>query len=137
MDPRELPLLLNKPELRELYQRLGPTDSAREQKLEEILQDFYKRMASDMMIDFFFMGKDVSAIALRQKDFMLRAFGARATYTGKAPADAHHALPPIREGMFNRRLQLLEETLLSHGLSAEDMRTWVSFENAFRDGIVG
>jgi truncated hemoglobin YjbI len=137
MDPRDLPLLLNKPELRDLYERLGDSPAARELKLETILQDFYKRMASDVMLDFFFMGKDVSAIALKQKEFMLRAFGARGTYTGKAPADAHHALPPIREGMFNRRLQLLGETLHEQGLSDEDMRTWVSFENAFRDGIVG
>lgn len=137
MDPRELPLLLNKPELRELYQRLGSTPEAREQKLEAILQDFYKRMSTDIMLDFFFMGKDVPAIATKQKEFLLRAFGARPTYSGKAPADAHHSLPPIHEGMFNRRLQLLEETLRSYGLSAEDIRTWVSFENAFRDGIVG
>ena len=137
MDPRELPLLLNKPELRELYQRLGSMPEVREQKLELILQDFYRRMSTDIMLDFFFTGKDASAIALKQKEFLLRAFGARSTYSGKAPADAHHSLPPIREGMFNRRLQLLEETLRHHGLSAEDIRTWVSFENAFRDGIVG
>ncbi len=136
MDPRELSLLLSKPELRELFAGLGATPELRETKLSQILQDFYAQMAKDFMIGFFFDGRDVAAIADRQKDFILKAFGAKPTYSGKAPADAHHALPPILEGHFNRRLQILHTTLLAHGLSEEKAKTWVEFENAFRDGIV-
>jgi truncated hemoglobin YjbI len=135
-DPRELSLLLNKPELRALFTDLGTTPELREKKLSAILQDFYSLMAKDAMIGFFFDGRDVVAIADKQKDFILKAFGAKSTYTGKAPADAHHALPPILEGHFNRRLQILHSTLIAHGLSQEEARIWVEFENAFRDGIV-
>jgi truncated hemoglobin YjbI len=134
-DPRELSLILNKPELKQLFVDLGSTLEIREQTLSNILQDFYARMASDPMIGFFFQGKNVKAIADKQKDFLLKAFGARPAYSGKAPADAHHTLPPILEGHFNRRLQILSATLVSHGLSPEKARIWVEFENAFRLGI--
>jgi truncated hemoglobin YjbI len=136
-DPRELSLLLSKPELRDLFMGLGSTAEARDQRLQEILKDFYAQMAKDVLIGFFFDGRDVAAIASKQKDFILKAFGGKPTYSGKAPADAHHALPPILAGHFDRRLQLLHSTLLAHGLSEEKARIWVEFENAFRDGIVG
>jgi hemoglobin len=131
IDPREISLSLNKPELKILYQHLGS-----EKKLETILKDFYRRMSADTMIGFFFQGKDIDAIALKQKEFLMRAMGASPSYEGKPPSQAHLKLPPILEGHFNRRLQILESTLREHGLSDEDMRTWITFENAFRDGIV-
>lgn len=131
VDPRDISLSLNKPELKILYQHLGS-----EKRLEEILQDFYQRMSQDILIGFFFDGKDIPEIARQQKQFLLRAMGATATYTGKAPAQAHTNLAPILSGHFDRRLQILEQTLKDHGLSPEDVTTWITFENAFRDGIV-
>ncbi|MGZ3687949.1 MAG: group I truncated hemoglobin [Bdellovibrionota bacterium] len=128
MDPR---LSVNKPELRALYSRLG------EAKLGEILRDFYNRMSRDILIGYFFDGRDTDAIADKQKQFLMRAMGAVPTYSGKAPADAHTELPKILAGHFDRRLRILEETLRAHGLSEEDIRTWVEFEEAFRKGIVG
>jgi truncated hemoglobin YjbI len=135
-DPRDLPTLLNKPELRELYRTLGKTEEERDARVTQILLDFYRRMSSDAMLGFFFQGRDVASIAMKQKQFLLRAFGASPSYSGKPPADAHTALPPILEGQFNRRLVLLAETLRAHGLSEAQTETWVSFENAFRAGIV-
>jgi truncated hemoglobin YjbI len=58
------------------------------------------------------------------------------SYSGKPPAQAHAAMPPILPGHFDRRLVLLAETLAAEGLSAEDIRTWTDFENAFRSAIV-
>jgi truncated hemoglobin YjbI len=128
-------LSLSKPELKRLYQHLGG-DGGGEAKLQAILRDFYTRMSSDTMLGFFFEGRDLHAIADKQAGFLLRAMGARASYAGKPPAQAHTALPPILAGHFDRRLRILEATLMDHGVSAEDIRTWVSFEQAFRDGIV-
>lgn len=101
-----------------------------------MVREFYQRMAADVMLMHFFDGRDVDAIAGKQTEFLLRAMGARESYSGKPPASAHDALPDILEGHFNRRLTILRQTLLDHGLSEADADAWVSFENAFRDAVV-
>lgn len=126
---KEIPV--NRPELKALFQRIGG-----EAKLALILEDFYERMSHDVLIGFFFSGKDVKAIATKQKEFLMRAMGATPSYVGKAPAQAHEELAPILSGHFDRRLRILEATLGDHGVGAEDIRTWISFESAFRDGII-
>jgi truncated hemoglobin YjbI len=131
MDPRDIPLSLNKPELKKLFEHLGS-----EKRLSEILTDFYRRMSEDLMIGFFFQGKNLDAIVEMQKSFLLRAMGAAPSYAGKPPSTAHEKLAPILSGHFDRRLQILETTLREQGLADEDMRTWITFENAFRDAIV-
>lgn len=125
------PISVNKPELKRIYQRIGG-----EAGLASILQDFYARMSRDLMIGYFFEGKDIVAIAEMQKQFLMRAMGAQETYSGKAPAQAHLELPNILTGHFDRRLRILEETLRAHGVDDEDIRIWITFENAFREGIV-
>jgi truncated hemoglobin YjbI len=123
--------LLSRPDLARLYQNAGG-----EAGLTRILRDFYRRMSVDILIGFFFEGKDLDHIADQQRAFLTRAMGAAPSYSGKAPAQAHDELPPILAGHFDRRLRVLEETLRAHGLSEEDIRTWVRFESAFRDAIV-
>jgi truncated hemoglobin YjbI len=93
-------------------------------------------MAGDILIGFFFDGKDLDHIADQQRAFLMRAMGAAPSYSGKAPAQAHDDLPPILAGHFDRRLRILEETLRAHGVSDEDIRIWVKFESAFREQIV-
>jgi hemoglobin len=126
---KELPV--NRPELRALFQRIGG-----ETGLLETLNDFYQRMSQDVMIGFFFEGKDLGAIAAKQAEFLMKAMGVTSSYRGKAPAQAHSALPPILAGHFDRRIQILRETLRARGLNDADIRTWTTFENAFREGIV-
>jgi truncated hemoglobin YjbI len=125
----EIPL--TKPALASLYRNIGG-----EAGLTRILRDFYKRMSHDILIGFFFADKDTDHIADQQRAFLMRAMGATPSYSGKAPAQAHEALPPILAGHFDRRLRILEETLRAHGVADEDIRTWVSFESAFREQIV-
>ncbi len=124
-------LKLTKPELVRLYANIGS-----EKRLREIVRKFYDVMSGDTLVGFFFDGKDLDHIAANQSEFLLRAFGARPTYSGKAPADAHTAIAPILRGHFDRRLRILEDVLRSEGLDEQDIRTWITFENAFRDGIV-
>lgn len=130
MKKKEIPI--QKAALHRIYENAG-----REPGLKKILKDFYGRMSKDAMIGFFFFGKNTDEIAEKQLSFLLRAMGITPSYTGKAPAQAHDDLPEIRRGQFDRRLVILEETLRAHGLSDEDIRTWVAFENAFRDAILG
>jgi truncated hemoglobin YjbI len=125
---RELPII--KPELRALGQRLG------EPRIRAIIRDFYGRLEHDLLVGFFFNGKDLELIADRQSQFVLRAMGLRPSYTGKSPADAHTELAPILSGHFDRRLLVLDECLKENGLSEPDRQIWIGFENAFRDAIV-
>jgi hemoglobin len=112
-------LSVSRPELKALYARIGG-----EEGLRRILRDFYARMEGDTMLGFFFHGRDVARIADRQADFLMRAMGARESYAGKPPAQAHDELPPILPGHFDRRLRLLEATLRDHGVAEADIRTW-------------
>lgn len=118
-------------QLRALYERMGGKD-----KLFAILKDFYDLMAKDVLIGFFFDGKNTAAIAKQQGQFLLQAMGVSSTYQGKIPTNAHLELAPILTGHFDRRLVLLRETLEKHGLCEEDIRTWINFENLFRDVVV-
>lgn len=128
MSFKEIPVAL--PELQALYRSLG------EEKIRAIVDKFYIAMEKDVLVGFFFNGKDLKQIAAKQTDFLLRAMGGRPSYTGLAPADAHEKLPPILSGHFDRRLKILEETLTKAGLSDAQRRAWIGFENAFRDAIV-
>lgn len=122
---------VSRPELKALYSRIGE-----EEGLLRILKDFYARMSKDILIGYFFDGKDLNEIAHQQAAFLKRAMGATSSYAGKPPAQAHEELPPILSGHFDRRLRILEQTLRDHDVADEDIRTWVGFENAFRDRIV-
>lgn len=125
------PISLTRTDLARLYLNVGG-----EEGLREILRDFYRRMSEDLMIGFFFAGKDLDLIADQQRAFLMRAMGAIPSYSGKPPAKAHDKIAPILAGHFDRRLRLLEETLAAHGIATEEIRLWVAFEGAFRDQIV-
>jgi truncated hemoglobin YjbI len=93
-------------------------------------------MRQDLLIGFFFSNKDVQAIALQQKAFLLRAWGITQSYSGKSPAEAHHDLPKILSGHFDRRLILLEETLKEFKINKENIKLWIEFESKFRKAVV-
>ncbi len=128
MSFRDLPV--EKPELRALGKVLG------EPRIREIVRGFYRLMAKDLLIGFFFEGRDLEQISESQSAFLFRAMGLRPSYSGLAPADAHRNLPPILAGHFDRRLLLLDTHLTIEGLSASQRALWIGFENAFRESIV-
>jgi hemoglobin len=117
-------------QFRKIFLKIGA-----EPGLEALLQEFYARMANDVLIGFFFTGKNVPAIASKQKEFLMKAMGVAPSYEGKAPAQAHTKLAPILKGHFDRRLQILEDLLKEKGLPEADWKAWIAFENAFRNGI--
>lgn len=127
----EAPLRGRQSAFRPVFEALG------EARVRTVLEDFYRRQASDAMIGFFFFGRDSRAIAHKQLDFLAYVSGARAEFQGRVPQDAHHALPPIRRGQFDRRLVLLRQTLDSHGVAPELIERWVGFEATFRQAVTG
>lgn len=107
-----------------------------EARLRQILEAFYQELTKDVLVGFFFDGKDVTQIAHKQEQFLLRAMGARTSYVGLPPARAHDKIAPILAGHFDRRIEILKRTLASFGLSAEDQAAWIRFEMSFRPQIV-
>jgi truncated hemoglobin YjbI len=117
--------------LNNLFHRIGG-----ESGLQNILRDFYHRMEKDILIGYFFSGKDIDAVADMQKQFLMHAMGARPNYLGKPPGKAHEHLPTFLPGHFDRRLTLLRETLKDHHLDQRDIDTWIEFEDSFRSLLV-
>lgn len=130
-------LTINKPPVRpEVLRAIYDAEIKDPKILQDILEDFYFRMSKDVMIGYFFFGKDLKHIAHQQGGFILKAMGVDPSYRGKGPASAHLNLPDIREGHFNRRLVILEETLRDHKLSEQAIRVWIGFEQQFHNVIV-
>lgn len=118
------------PSARGMVDRIGGPE-----RLRVILADFYARMARDPMLGFFFSGRDLERIVAGQHAFLLRALGATDRFDGRHPGVAHRGLPPILRGHFDRRLQILSETLADHGVAEADARRWRRLEESFR-GVV-
>lgn len=110
-----------------MVDRVGGPD-----RLRAIVARFYERMSQDAIVGFFFAGRDLDKIVDGQTAFLMRCFGATERYTGRPPTVAHRGLPPIRRGQFDRRLQILRETLAEEGVPDEDIEAWVKVEAGFR-----
>lgn len=138
-DPKNPPLApssLMRIQLQAIIRSLGPDLNAQTLKLNSILEDFYERMYADTLLGYFFTGKDLKHIAHQQGQFLLNAAGMIPKFEGKGPHSAHTALPPIWEGHFDRRIVLLRETLIHHGMAAPMVELWIAFESSFRNIVV-
>ena len=107
-----------------------------EVRLRELMIRFYKAMAQDLLIGFFFEGRDPVSVAEKQSSFLLHLAGIGSNPEGRGPATAHQALPPILNGHFDRRLRILETVLHESGLPEPVIRIWVNFEESFRKVVV-
>ena len=107
-------------ELREMIETIGG-----EGVLLSLLEKFYLRMSEDIIVGFFFDGKDLKKIARLQANFMLAASGLNPNYAGRSPSTAHIALAPILSGHFDRRLVILRELLNEAGLAPSLIERWI------------
>ncbi len=114
----------------DMLQRLGGRPG-----LETILLDFYRRVFADPMIGYLFKGRDLDRLVALEVQFTTRAFGEPGDYEGRGMRAAHAGLR-ITGGQFDRRLQLLAETLADHGVDAEVKAAWMSHGRALRRAVV-
>ena len=112
----------------ELFAKIGPD------KLRAVIADFYDRIFADVMIGFLFQGKSKQTLIDREYEFTANLLGADVKYTGR-PMRVAHAQSPIFGGHFERRLQILRETMRDHAVDAEVQQVWLDHSYALRDQI--
>jgi len=102
--------------------------------LRAVIDDFYRRLFDDLMIGFLFQGKDRAKLADKEYEFTARLLGDDIPYTGRTIPDAHRR-SPILGGHFERRLQILRDTLRDHAVDAEVQRVWIDHTLSLRSQV--
>src|SRR5262245_17181798 len=92
-----------------LFDRIG-SDALR-----AVIRDFSDRVFADVMIGSLFQRKDKQRLIDREWEFTARFLGADVPYAGRSMPEAHRRVP-ILGGHFERRVQLLRNTLADHAV---------------------
>ena len=105
-------------------------------RLEALITRFYDRLFDDMMIGFFFTGKDKTSLIASQIDYVQAHLGDKShTYTGP-PIRKAHAHLPILVGHFDRRHQILKEVLHEFDAPQHVVSAWLELDQSLRDLVV-
>lgn len=103
--------------------------------LRAVVTDFYDRLFRDVMIGFMFQGKDRAQLVQREWEFTAGFLGApNVSYSGR-PMRTAHAQHRIFGGHFERRLQILRETMADHHVPAAVQDAWIGHTQALRAQI--
>jgi hemoglobin len=107
-----------------------------EPALRAIIDDFVARVFEDVMIGFIFVGKNRQRIA--EMEFLLASqqLGGPHPYTGRDIGEVHRRLP-IMGGHFDRRRQILKNTLEAHGVPGPVVERWLAHVDSLRDEVLG
>jgi hemoglobin len=104
--------------------------------LRAVITDFYRRVFDDVMIGYMFVGRDRRRLIDMEWELTARFLGGETRYTGKPMREAHAPLQ-IFGGQFDRRLQILKNTLRDHQVDPEVAEAWIAHQIALRDQVVG
>jgi hemoglobin len=113
---------------RDLFERIGAAP------LRAVIEDFYSRLFGDVMIGFLFEGKDRQRLIDKEYELTARFLGGDVEYTGRTMREAH-ARSPILGGHFERRLEILRQTLAAHAVDPEVVALWIEHTLALRPQI--
>ena len=107
-----------------------------EEPLRRVIDMFVDRVFADVMIGFIFAGKNRARI--REMEYQLAAeqLGGPVAYTGR-PIGAVHAPLPIMGGHFDRRRQILLNTLRDCGVPETIQQVWIEHVDALRGDVLG
>lgn len=111
-----------------LFERIGGD------ALRAVIADFYDRVFRDVMIGFMFEGKNKPHLIEREWELAAALLGGDVKYTGR-PMRTAHAQHTIFGGHFERRLQILKETMRDHAVDPEVQQVWIDHTNALRSQI--
>lgn len=113
-----------------LYDQLGGKAT-----LVRVHRTFYDKLYAHPWLKQFFDGVPRAVIESQQTDFMTSAFGGPEVYHGKFPVPAHQHMY-ITEEIFDLRHEMLEDSLIESGVSAELRARWLKVDGAFRGRMV-
>ena len=103
--------------------------------LRAVITDFYRRVFDDVMIGFMFHGKDRQKLIDREWELAAALLGAPGvTYTGR-PMRVAHAQHTIFGGHFERRVQILRETMRDHAVDPAVQQAWLDHTESLRAQI--
>lgn len=107
--------------------------------LRAVIADFYERVIADVMIGYMFQAivrsHGRAHLIEREWELVAALLGAPGvTYTGRSMRAAH-AGHTIFGGHFERRLQLLRETLRDHAVDPAVQQAWIDHTLALRGQI--
>jgi truncated hemoglobin YjbI len=112
-----------------LFDRIGAD------ALRAVVTDFYAKIfLPDVMIGFMFAGKDKQQLIDREYELVAALLGAPVKYAGR-PMRVAHAQHRIFGGHFERRLQLLKDTLREHAVDPDVQAKWIEHTLALRAQI--
>ena len=109
-----------------LFEQLGG-----EVKLRTIIDTFIDRVFEDRMIGFFFRNADARRIKELEYQLAAAFLGAPVVYQGRS-LDQAHGKHPIMGGHFERRRQILQETLEAYGVPDAVKRAWLEHTDKLR-----
>ncbi|MBL9015802.1 MAG: group 1 truncated hemoglobin [Myxococcales bacterium] len=100
--------------------------------LRAVITDFYDRLFADVMIGFMFQGKPKAQLVQREWEFTAGFLGApNIGYSGR-PIRTAHAQHTIFGGHFERRVQILRETMADHAVPEAVQQAWLEHTEALR-----
>lgn len=106
-------------------------DLGGEPKLRAIVDDFIDRCFDDTMIGFLFARAERGRIKRFEYQHAASALGAPIAYEGRPLAEAHRP-HRILGGQFDRRKQILKDTLRDHAVPDVVARAWVHHQDTMR-----
>ncbi len=103
--------------------------------LQVILADFYTRVYDDPELSPFFAGVTKQRLIEKQYLFLRQHFTGEKVYFGDRPRNAHHWMV-ISDELFDHRESLMRDCLRRHGLAAQLIERFLTFEESFRSDVV-
>jgi hemoglobin len=105
-----------------------------EPELRAVVDDFIERVFDDTMIGFLFAQADKARIQQKEYELAAKELGAPVVYTGRGLPEVH-GKHPILGGHFERRLQILRDTLQDHGVPEDVRRHLLEHNQRMRSAI--
>jgi len=112
-----------------LFEQLGG-----EPVLRAVIDRFVERLFADPMIGFFFLRASKERIKAKEYEFAAAHLGADVEYTGR-PLQVAHGSHPIMGGHFQRRLEILRQTLREAGAPEPVVAHWIRHTEQLRPVI--